>query len=84
MAFPVSRIAGLCHIYGERLERQHPTAGAPAESRSENEDIIMFRIIKLLFYLAVLGLIGLVGYAYLGDMTPRQVQVSVPVTIDVD
>lgn len=41
----------------------------------------MFRIIKLLFVLAVLGLAGLAGYAYLGDMSPRQRSVEVPVTL---
>lgn len=28
------------------------------------------RLIKLLFFLAILGVIGLSGYAYLGDMSP--------------
>ncbi|EEW26024.1 hypothetical protein [Rhodobacter ferrooxidans] len=46
----------------------------------------MGRIIKLLFklllWLAVLGFIGLAGYAYLGDLTPDQAPVSLPVTLD--
>jgi hypothetical protein len=44
----------------------------------------MGRIIKALLTLAVLGFIGLVGYAYLGDMTPPQTTVTQPVTLNVD
>ncbi len=44
----------------------------------------MGRIIKVLLALVVLGLAGLAGYAYLGDMTPDQGPVSQPVTLDVD
>ena len=28
--------------------------------------------------------IGLVGYAYIGDLTPSQVRVTEPITLDVD
>lgn len=44
----------------------------------------MFRIILLLLGLAVLGLIGLTGYALLGDFTPRKAPVEVPVTLTPD
>ncbi len=44
----------------------------------------MWRLIKILFFLAVIAGIGLVGYAYIADLTPRQVRVSEPVTLDVD
>ncbi len=44
----------------------------------------MRRLLKLLLYLVVLGAIGLVGYAYLADLTPTQTRVSDPVTLDVD
>ncbi len=44
----------------------------------------MGRIIKAILTLAVLGFIGLVGYAYLGDMTPPQTSVTQPVTLNVD
>ncbi|WP_256369763.1 hypothetical protein [Tropicimonas sp. IMCC6043] len=42
----------------------------------------MWRLIKLLLYLAVLGGIGLVGYAYLADLTPDQRRVVEPVTLN--
>ncbi|MEM8980353.1 MAG: hypothetical protein AAGD04_12770 [Pseudomonadota bacterium] len=46
----------------------------------------MFRLIKYLFYLAVLASIGLVGYAYIGpflgvDFAPPQEEVTQPVTL---
>ncbi|MCZ8079464.1 MAG: hypothetical protein RSE12_11745 [Fuscovulum sp.] len=44
----------------------------------------MGRIIKALLVLAILGFIGLTGYAYLGDMAPDQAEVKVPVTLNAD
>lgn len=42
----------------------------------------MIRILKVLFVLAVLGFVALAGYAYLGDLSPEQTGVTVPVTLD--
>ena len=47
----------------------------------------MGRIFKLLFFLAVIGFIGLVGYAYVGEFfganfSPPQEETRVPVTLD--
>lgn len=44
----------------------------------------MGRIIKALLVLAFLGLIGLTGFAYLGDISPDQAEVKVPVTLNAD
>ena len=44
----------------------------------------MGRIITAAVTLAVLGFIGLVGYAYLGDMTPPRTPVTQPVTLNVN
>lgn len=44
----------------------------------------MWRLIKLLLFLAVLAGLGLVSYAYMADLTPNQVRVSDPVTLAVD
>ena len=41
----------------------------------------MFRLLKVLLALAVLGLIGLTGYAFLGDMQPATAPVEVPVVL---
>jgi hypothetical protein len=47
----------------------------------------MGRIFKLLIYIAVLGFIGLVGYAYLGpffgvDFSPPQTEIREPVILN--
>lgn len=41
-------------------------------------------IFKFLFLLVVLGAIGLVGFAYLGDLSPDQERVRQPVTLPID
>jgi hypothetical protein len=43
----------------------------------------MFRILKAILILALLGFVGLSGYAYLGDMTPERGDVSEPVELNV-
>ncbi|HPE25306.1 hypothetical protein [Albidovulum sp.] len=43
----------------------------------------MIRILKLVATLAVLGFAGLVGYAYLGDMSPARQDISQPVSLNV-
>lgn len=45
---------------------------------------MIWRIVKLLIVLAVLGFIGLTGYAYLADLSPAQQQITVPVTLHAD
>ena len=42
----------------------------------------MFRLLKIIFVLAVLVTAAIVGYAYLGDLSPDQSDVSAPVTLD--
>lgn len=44
----------------------------------------MIRSIKAVFTLAILGLAGLSGYAYFGDMSPVQTEVRVPVVLNAD
>ena len=45
---------------------------------------MMGRIIKLLLFLLVIGFVGLIGYAYLGDLSPNQSESREPVTLDVE
>ena len=40
--------------------------------------------LKLLAFLLVIGAIGVVGYGYLGDLSPEQTDVSEPVTLNAD
>jgi len=42
----------------------------------------MIRLLKALLVLAVLLGAAVVGYAYLGDLSPTQATVSQPVTLD--
>jgi len=44
----------------------------------------MSRLLKLLVFLVLIGLIALVGYAYLGDISPEQGDVSQPVDLDAE
>lgn len=44
----------------------------------------MWRLLKILLVLVGLGGIGLIGYAYLADLSPEQVRVSEPVTLEAD
>lgn len=44
----------------------------------------MVTFLKFITILVILGAIGLVGYAYLGDLTPEQADVVAPVTLDAD
>ena len=44
----------------------------------------MRRLIKAVFVLAVLGFVGLTGYAYLADLVPQSSEVKVPVILNVD
>lgn len=49
----------------------------------------MVRIFKLLMFLLVIGIIGLVGYAYVGEyfganFSPQQTETRMPVTLDAE
>ncbi|EPX81038.1 hypothetical protein [Litoreibacter arenae] len=42
----------------------------------------MIRLLKALVFLIVVGIVAIIGYAYLGDLTPNRVEVNQPVTLD--
>ena len=42
----------------------------------------MGRLLKFLLFLIVIGAAALVGYAYIGDLSPDQSDVSTPVDLD--
>lgn len=44
----------------------------------------MVRLLKALIFLVIVGFIGLVGFAYLGDLTPDQSEVNEGLILDVD
>lgn len=43
---------------------------------------MLWRLIKIVAIVAVLGAIGIAIYALLGDLTPAATEHSVPVTLD--
>ena len=45
---------------------------------------MMGKLFKLVLFLLVMGFVGLIGFAYLGDLSPQQSDTREPVTIDVD
>jgi hypothetical protein len=42
----------------------------------------MMRVIKFLLILGLFGGLGVIGFAYLGNLTPEQSDVTKPVTLD--
>jgi hypothetical protein len=42
----------------------------------------MGRLIKYSFYLCILGLIGLIGYSYFGDLTAPTTLVTQPLALE--
>lgn len=42
----------------------------------------MMRLIKYLLLLGLVGFLGVVGFAYFGDLSPEQGDVVQPVTLD--
>ncbi|WP_281283455.1 hypothetical protein [Palleronia caenipelagi] len=42
----------------------------------------MIRLLKLVVFLVILTVVGLTGYAYLGDMDPDRSERVDPVTLD--
>ncbi len=50
---------------------------------------IMGRLFKLLIFLLIIGFVGLVGYAYVGEyfganFSPEQTETRLPVTLDAE
>lgn len=41
-------------------------------------------LVGAILVLGILGLIGLTGYAYLGDLAPGRAEVRVPVVLDAE
>lgn len=44
----------------------------------------MGRLLKFLIFLLIVGFAGLVGFAYLGDISPEQSDVTQPIDLDAD
>lgn len=57
---------------------------APPEGLGRTRGSNMWRLIKALVVLVLLGLVALTGYAYLGDYAPETREITEPVILDVD
>lgn len=44
----------------------------------------MKRLFKFLIFLILFGFIGLIGFAYLGNLSPETNEVQIPVTLDAE
>ena len=44
----------------------------------------IFKVLLFLLALALLAFVGLLAFAYLGDMSPERGEITQPVTLDVD
>jgi len=42
----------------------------------------MRRLLKFLVFLIVMGIAAIIGYAYLGDLSPNRIEVNQPVELD--
>ena len=66
-------------VQGDRTKLKN--GDAPAEPGGNGRQQ-MARLLKLVVVLVVLGFVALVGYAYLGDLTPATEEIRQPVTLD--
>ena len=55
---------------------------APNPSGQRQKVFWMLRLLKFILVLAVVLAVAVIGYAYLGDLSPAQTDVSTPVTLD--
>lgn len=44
----------------------------------------MGRLFRIILYLAIIGLIGLAAFAYLGDLSPDRSEIRIPVELNGD
>jgi hypothetical protein len=65
------------------LTRQVRVSAKPGRTGRRGKAMGRF-LLKLLVFLVVVGAVGLVGYAYLGDISPTQTDVSEPVNLNAD
>jgi len=59
-----------------------PTSSKNSAHGRGQESESMKLIVKAIVILVVLGMIGLTGFAYLGDLSPDQAVITKPVVLD--
>ena len=45
---------------------------------------MMGKLFKLVLFLIVVSIVAIIGFAYLGDLSPQQTDIRQPVTLDVN
>ena len=68
----------------------HPKAGVAPRSRGtaarepgrQTGRRTMWRLLRGLIYLTILGMAGIAGYAFLGDLSPERAEVRQTVVLD--
>ncbi len=71
---------GICHIYSDRTGARPAGANESDTTTQANKGGTM-RLIKLLAVVILAVLIGLVGYAYFGDMEPVRSEIRSPLQL---
>lgn len=66
----------------QKARGENRRMATPRQNRGEMGRQQMARLLKLVVVLAILGFGALVGYAYLGDLTPATEEIRQPVTLD--
>ena len=61
---------------------QFPPSDAGSGRNGQKVEGQMVRLLKVLGFLLVVAAIGIVGYAYLGDLSPDQEDRATPVELD--
>jgi hypothetical protein len=64
--------------------RLHTGSAADEARQGKKPGAQMWRLIKFLLLLAVIAVLGLLGYSYSGYLQPVQTEITQPVELDVD
>ncbi len=61
-----------------------PAGRAGQEAKKASGATMLKRLVKFVLFLLVLAVLALIGYAYLGDLSPNQSEIQEPLTIEVN
>lgn len=66
----------------QRAESRPPHGGNGKGPKPGQTDYDMWRLIKVVLFLLVIGFVALAGYAYLADLEPEPHEIRTPVILD--
>jgi hypothetical protein len=64
------------------INRQDRSAPLSNNQKKQRGPGMIWRLVKLVMLLVIVGFIGLTGYAYFGDLSPQQRDVTQPVNLN--